>query len=50
MQYAAAATTNNMRTAGGSVGRQGRVRFILVFEDLLPVFLNRDINSNIVNR
>jgi hypothetical protein len=30
MQYAAA--MNNTRTAGGSIGRQGRVSFALIFK------------------
>jgi len=56
MQYAAAAT-NNIRSAagGGSGGRQGRVSFILIFRNIFILFLvffclNRDLNSNLVNR
>jgi hypothetical protein len=51
MQYAAA--MNNTRNGGGSIGRQGRVSFVVISKNifiLLLVFLIRDINSNIVSR
>jgi hypothetical protein len=37
MQYATA--TNNIRTAGGSIGRQGRVSFALIFNDDFSLLL-----------
>ncbi len=51
MQYAAATPpANNTRNASGSIGRQGRVSFILIFTNNFNTFLYRDINSNIVSK
>jgi len=45
MQYAAA-TANNARTAGGSVGRQGQVNFELIFKyEFSFLFLCTEIST-----
>lgn len=41
------AAMNNTRTAGGSIGRQGRVSFPLIFESFFLIHFYLDVSATI---